>query len=101
MTTEQRGSSAKVGLLESAKQLGNVSQACRGMGFSSDSFLSIQDRYHKTGEAALHEISSRKPALKNRVAAVSSVGLGLPHLRQRHARAAPQSPQNFFRADSR
>jgi hypothetical protein len=34
MTTEQKISRAKVGLLELAKQLGNVSQACTMMGYS-------------------------------------------------------------------
>jgi hypothetical protein len=33
MTTEQKIIRAKVGLLELAKQLGNVSQACKMMGF--------------------------------------------------------------------
>ena len=39
MTTEQKVIRAKVGLLELAKQLGNVSQACRVMGYSRDSFI--------------------------------------------------------------
>ncbi len=38
MTTEQKIIKAKVGLLELAKQLGNVSQACKMMGYSRDSF---------------------------------------------------------------
>jgi hypothetical protein len=38
MTTEQKIIRAKVGLLELAKQLGNVSQACTMMGYSRDSF---------------------------------------------------------------
>jgi hypothetical protein len=36
MTTEQKIIHAKVGLLELAKQLGNVSQACKMMGYSRD-----------------------------------------------------------------
>ena len=35
MTTEQKIIRAKVGLLELAKQLGNVSQACKMMGYSA------------------------------------------------------------------
>ena len=42
MTTEQKIIRAKVGLLELAKQLGNVSQACKMMGYSRDSFYSLQ-----------------------------------------------------------
>jgi len=38
MTAERRIIRAKVGLLELAKQLGNVTQACRVMGYSRDSF---------------------------------------------------------------
>jgi hypothetical protein len=38
MTQEQKVIRAKVGVLELAKQLGNVSQACRVMGYSRDSF---------------------------------------------------------------
>ena len=38
MTQEQKVIKAKVGLLELAKQLGSVSQACKVMGYSRDSF---------------------------------------------------------------
>jgi ACT domain-containing protein len=33
----------KVGLLELAKQLGNVSQACKVMGYSRDSFYRFKE----------------------------------------------------------
>ena len=57
----------KLGLLNLAEELGNVSQACKIMGVSRDTFYRYQEAKANGGVEALLQKDRRKPNLKNRV----------------------------------
>ena len=87
MTTAEKVIKNKLGLIKLAEQLGNVSQACKIMGYSRDSFYRFKELYDEQGEEGLRELSRRKPNRKNRVApeiedAVLAIALENPALGQ-------------------
>jgi transposase InsO family protein len=57
----------KVGLLNLAEELGNVSRACKTMGLSRDTFYRYKTAVEQGGVESLFDKSRRQPNLKNRV----------------------------------
>lgn len=57
----------RIGLLNLAQELGDVSKACRIMGYSRDTFYRYKAAKEEGGVKALFDANRRKPNLKNRV----------------------------------
>jgi len=56
----------KIGLLNLAEELGNVSKACQLMGLSRDTFYRYKSAVESGGVDTLIDKNRRKPNLKNR-----------------------------------
>jgi len=72
MTTAEKHIKSKMNLLDLAAYLKNVSEACRVMGTSRDTFYRVKKAYEDGLPAAgrleaLKEKSRRQPNIKNRV----------------------------------
>ena len=63
----------KVGLLNLAEELGNVSKACKIMGTSRETFYRYQRAVDEGGVEALLEKNRRTPNPKNRVNAYGNI----------------------------
>lgn len=67
MTTQEQLINGKLGLLKLAAYMQNVSEACKTLGYSRDTFYRLKRRYEEAGIEGLREISRRKPNPGNRV----------------------------------
>lgn len=67
MTIHEKLIKNRLGLLELASYLKNVSEACRVMGYSRDTFYRVRNAYEEGGLDALKEKTRRVPNLKNRI----------------------------------
>lgn len=90
MDTTQKLIKNKMGLLNLAEELGNVSRACKIMGFSRDTFYRYRELVDEGGFDNLIEKTRRKPNLKNRVDsiienAVKDFAIEQPALGQKRA----------------
>ncbi len=81
----------KLRLLHAAEELNNVTKACEALGYSRDSYYRFRALYERGGEAALRNLSRKKPVVKNRVASdveEAVVALAFAHPGWGQARAA-------------
>ncbi|MES3017897.1 MAG: IS481 family transposase [Bacteroidota bacterium] len=67
LQTNERIIKNKVGLLNLAEELGNISRACKVMGMSRETFYRYKNAVEDGGVEALFEKSRRQPNFKNRV----------------------------------
>ena len=65
--SSERITKNKVGLLNLAQELGNISRACKVMGFSRETFYRYQHAVDEGGIEALLDKNRRVPNIKNRV----------------------------------
>ncbi|KAA6334153.1 hypothetical protein EZS27_017509 [termite gut metagenome] len=54
-------------MLGLAEELGNVSLACKYLGYCRDTFYRYKELFAEGGEEALGEMSRKKPNVKNRI----------------------------------
>ena len=67
LNTNEKVIKHKVGVLNLAEELGNVSKACQVMGLSRDTFYRYKAAVEESGVEALLDSSRRKPNRKNRI----------------------------------
>ena len=69
MSLETKVIKSRLGLLSLAEELGNVSRACKYLGYSRETFYRYKDLFAQGGEQALKDMNRRVPNVKNRIEA--------------------------------
>ena len=72
MTTEKKVARRKLSLLELAQDLGNVSKACRIMGYSRQQFYEIRRNFQTYGAEGLIELGALPEGLEGAVPRATS-----------------------------
>lgn len=67
MSLETKVIKSRLGLLSLAEELGNVSRACKYLGYSRETFYRYKDLFDEGGEQALKDMNRRVPNVKNRI----------------------------------
>lgn len=67
MSLETKVIKSRLGLLGLAEELGNVSRACKYLGYSRDTFYRYKELFEEGGEIALRDMNRRVPNVKNRI----------------------------------
>ncbi|HBN6732445.1 TPA: IS481 family transposase [Elizabethkingia anophelis] len=67
MSLETKVIKSRLGLLSLAEELGNVSRACKYLGYSRETFYRYKDLFAEGGESALKDMNQRVPNIKNRI----------------------------------
>jgi len=67
MNTSEKVTKHKVGLLNLAEELGNVSRTCTVMGLSRDTFYRYKAAEDEGGVEVLVDLNRRQPNPKNRI----------------------------------
>lgn len=69
MSLETKVIKSRLGLLSLAEELGNVSRACKYLGYSRETFYRYKELFEDGGEQALKDMNRRVPNVKNRIEA--------------------------------
>lgn len=69
MSLETKVIKSRLGLLSLAEELGNISRACKYLGYSRETFYRYKDLFAEGGEQALKDMNRRVPNVKNRIEA--------------------------------